>query len=726
MKKKLKLAFWPAVITVFILAFWLRTVGQNWDEGQGLNPDERFILMVAGSIESVDSLANYFDTHKSTLNPHNKNFGFYVYGTVPLFILRYVADYLNKMPLDILSRQISACFDLGSLILLFIICMQFFNRRVALLAALLYGVSVLPIQLSHFGTFDIHGAFFCTLVLFVSFQAYQYFLTAKSYSLFKILTFCFLAGVAAALAWATKINLVASFGLFPLSVLLAIWQRRGFQVGLLLSSCYGLLAVFFLVLGFRFFQPTAFNGPYFWNFSVNAKWWANITELLAQSSPSIHFPPAVQWIDRTRIHSFLNVITWGLGLPLGIFSLAAFVYGLFRIYCKKDFIIALPLVWLTVGMSLFSFLPWAQPMRYSIPVFSCFAILSALLADKLLTGSAAWLVSRWSPLEHKFAKLIVFSVLLLSTLWSIAFVQIYINPNSRLAASRWMLKNIPAAVNFELLDGSLISVSVAGEKPALDIPNQIGFWPPKDFTSNKLLIPKLIAQQGQSFRLQIIADSQILADSSFEFAGSEVHIPLGSFIDFKYGSHYLINIQGNDAKISKIDLAKETSWDDALPQRVDSTDPYGGLYSGELNLEIYWSDYDQKAARMAKVLNQADYFYLSSNRQVGTVGRLPKVFPIAAAFYQRLLGCSRREYMPECYADARVGERMGDLGFSLIQTFESYPDLFGIEFNTQLADESFQVYDHPKVLLFKNVEHLSVEEIQKRITPARLEVDKPS
>ena len=39
--------------------------------------------MVETAIEPVESLAQYFDTQNSTLNPHNRGYGFYVYGTLP-------------------------------------------------------------------------------------------------------------------------------------------------------------------------------------------------------------------------------------------------------------------------------------------------------------------------------------------------------------------------------------------------------------------------------------------------------------------------------------------------------------------------------------------------------------------------------------------------------------------------------------------------------------------
>ena len=36
--------------------------------------------------------------------------------------------------------------------------------------------------------------------------------------------------------------------------------------------------------------------------------------------------------------------------------------------------------------------------------------------------------------------------------------------------------------------------------------------------------------------------------------------------------------------------AVETTWDDAIPLRMDGYDGYGGIYQGDLNFEMYWDD----------------------------------------------------------------------------------------------------------------------------------------
>ena len=52
------------------------------------------------------------------------------------------------------------------------------------------------------------------------------------------------------------------------------------------------------------------------------------------------------------------------------------------------------------------------------------------------------------------------------------------------------------------------------------------------------------------------------------------------------------------------------------------------------------------------------------------------------------------------------------LGFDLVATFESDPSFGPFKLNDQSADESFTVYDHPKVLIFKKSASFSIEQVK--------------
>ena len=105
----------------------------------------------------MGSLSEYFDTENSPLNPANQGFGFFVYGTLPLFMVHYVGEALGQLgydPITIVGRYISAIFDVLTILLVFAIGKRLYGKWVGLLGAMFYAFAVLPIQLSHFATVD--------------------------------------------------------------------------------------------------------------------------------------------------------------------------------------------------------------------------------------------------------------------------------------------------------------------------------------------------------------------------------------------------------------------------------------------------------------------------------------------------------------------------------------------------------------------------------------------
>ena len=105
------------VILVLVIAAILRLTGVDWDGNHHLHPDERFLTMVETSISPVENAREYFDTSNSSLNPNNRGYTFYVYGTLPLIITRYVGEWVGMTGYDeinLVGRVLSAVFDLGT------------------------------------------------------------------------------------------------------------------------------------------------------------------------------------------------------------------------------------------------------------------------------------------------------------------------------------------------------------------------------------------------------------------------------------------------------------------------------------------------------------------------------------------------------------------------------------------------------------------------------------
>lgn len=134
-------------------------------------------------------------------------------------------------------------------------------------------------------------------------------------------------------------------------------------------------------------------------------------------------------------------------------------------------------------------------------------------------------------------------------------------------------------------------------------------------------------------------------------------------------------------------------WDDDLPlsRTVDGQPRSIGEYQ-TLKMNLYEWDDEEKFHHIVSNLQESDYVILSSNRLYGSIPRLPWRYPITTRYYGLLFE-----------------ER---LGFHLVGTFTSYPSLFGFSLNDDASDESFTVYDHPKVLIFGKTRQLSEEEFR--------------
>ena len=152
------------LLLVLVLAGYLRLTGVNWGEGQNQHPDENFLSGVLGSLQAQKcadetipvaacppeqrqwlSVGDYFNSQTSTLNPYNRGYASYVYGDLPLTIVRVAADAANQTDVKILGRQFSALADLFAILFLYFVASRLYGRKVALLASLFSSLAVMQI-----------------------------------------------------------------------------------------------------------------------------------------------------------------------------------------------------------------------------------------------------------------------------------------------------------------------------------------------------------------------------------------------------------------------------------------------------------------------------------------------------------------------------------------------------------------------------------------------------
>lgn len=419
------------------LAVSFRFYGLNWDQGQHLHPDERFMTMVATSLRWPGSFVEYFNPSISPLNPYNTGFDFYVYGALPLYIAKFVAGFIKVNSYDynnitLVGRWLSGVFDLLTLGIVFLTTRKIFNTKTALLAAFVYTVSVLPIQLSHFFAVDTFLVFFIASTFLL--------LTRLITNDKSPLLISLVAGCLFGLALATKVSSVLFLPIVALSYLYFAWYHKKWINGVM----GGLLFVLASYMIGRFADPRIFATPNFLNFSLNPQFVANIKQLKSFDNPNALFPPAIQWIKaKPVIFPAKNMLLWGLGIPLALLSFCAFIFKAVQILKSiiknkevgpKQWTQILILLWVAF-LFLYQGMQFAMPLRYFYPTYPFIS---------MVTGSLIYQIgSRVAKANWSFSIIFYGVIVFILLIWPLSFSAIYSRPHSRVTASEWIYKNIP-------------------------------------------------------------------------------------------------------------------------------------------------------------------------------------------------------------------------------------------------------------------------------------------
>lgn len=152
--------------------------------------------------------------------------------------------------------------------------------------------------------------------------------------------------------------------------------------------------------------------------------------------------------------------------------------------------------------------------------------------------------------------------------------------------------------------------------------------------------------------------------------------------------------------ISPNSIISAELWDDALPLGSNK-------YKIE-TLEITGPDTSDKWDKINYQLESIDYTVLSSNRSWASVSAVPNLLPKTYTYYRNiflekpLLEINSypgfRLPIKNCYYFGPTNMPNNNSWFS-VDSDCNYP---GIYLRDDLAEEAFTVYDHPKVLIYKN------------------------
>jgi YYY domain-containing protein len=515
------------ILLLYILVFGLffRFNGILWGDFQYLHPDERFLVWVGTDIQPIrtpsqalgpppnainnpyratfgnaypdcQAWGGYFDASCSPLNPNNRGHSFYVYGTLPMFLTRYVVQWIyghsgfNEM--TVVGRVLSASIDLLSVILVYAIGSRVFKKSVGLLAAAFSAFTVLNIQQSHFFTMDTFSNFFTLLAVYFAIRIYlveretktgllngsenpnspssevetgsppQTFISRITTIIKQpYLGLSIAFGIALGCAVASKLNSAPVAFVLPVALGLVIWKKPAHErtQWMINGVIYLGIAAFVSILVFRVFQPYAFYGPGFFGVRPNPQWVANIKELFNQTAGDIDYPPSLQWARRPVWFSAQNIVDWGLGIPLGILAFVGFLWAGWRML-KGDWQHHI-LLWVWGGFYfVWQSLQFNPTMRYQMPTYPILVIYAGWAAVELWnfqkrkkdqgiaeTSHSRLPTSGWTRL----ISILVGSVVLITTfMWALGFSQIYSRPITRLAASEWIYQNIPGPINLHI------------------------------------------------------------------------------------------------------------------------------------------------------------------------------------------------------------------------------------------------------------------------------------
>lgn len=569
------------ICAIVLLAFSLRIFNINWDGHCCMHPDERAIVMYTLPLHLPTTLQEFLSP-QSPLNPH-----FFAYGNFPLYLLKgasilvgYIdASYMQYDKLDLVGRFISTLADSGTVILLYAIGKKLFNNSIGLIAAFLYAIAVFPIQASHFYTVDI------LLTFFISFTLYRLLCFYENSSFKNSL----LVGLGFGLSLVTKISslpllaaIVASIGIDFFLVFLKN-PRHSVWISYIQSNIKLLVRNIIVItsttlITFIILQPYAL---------IDYESFLKQTiEQSRMTKDAFVFPYTLQYVGITPyVYELKNVFLWGLGPVSALLSFCGIVYIVSTLYKKRiqrnvgAEVLLLIFFFVYFGVVGSFAVGW---MRYMLPLYPLFCLFAAVFISAIVIPflSSFLYITGIKKTNTRYSISLIL-LLLFSSLWTVSFMHIYTQENTRIQASKWITTTI-----------------APGKKLAIE------------------------------------------------------------------------------------------HWDDGLPI-------FGGEQYIHITLPLYDPDTSFKWADINQKLSESDYIIIASNRLYTPL--------------QKLTDCNKLPPL-RCYSQTAQYYRSlfsGTRGFKKIAEFAVYPTvpLLNIPIDDQGADESFTVYDHPKIMIFKKNEN---------------------
>ncbi len=348
------------LVAAIALGFFFRFSWTNWNQNTDLHPDEYGLTSTLTRLQIPDTLEDYFNTRISPISPYARydEAGNKIgdgpdnvmrWGQWPIILLKWSAvltDNTGYTQQRLFGRQMSALADSVAVLVIVIIGWRLYSLRHGLLAGALSALAVMQIQQSHFMTSDTLALAFTALTMWMAVEV----ALSDGRQRWRGLTFAALFGVFGAMAVASRVNLVPLLGLIAVAAFIAVYRarRQSSAAGAEAIGLQDLLAVDWrpivvlcaiaaaaTLVTYRLVHPMSFRAETgdttLFTLTPNPDWLNALAVSAAESSLKAGGPPAEQWTARTPIvFPWLNMVIWGMGLPLGLTAWAGLLWMAWR------------------------------------------------------------------------------------------------------------------------------------------------------------------------------------------------------------------------------------------------------------------------------------------------------------------------------------------------------------------------------------------------------------
>lgn len=752
------------LVALILLGLSYRFAWSNWNQDAQLHPDEYGLTNTLTALRIPASLGEYFNTRLSPISPYNKyaEDGTWVmdgpdnrmrWGQWPMILIRGAAELTEDTgygELRLLGRRLSALADAAAVVLLYFIGRRLYGHRIGLLGAALSALAVMQIQQSHFMTVDNFGTFFTVLALYGAVRIAQQPAAQRAngadsssgrYRFNRAAAGWFaLFGVSFGMAMACKVNLLPLGGLVLVAAFISIAElklRRRDDLTTIIGiiTIHLLIAAALALITFRVTQPMTFRAPAgdtgLLTLYLNPDWVESMKVAQMESSGVGGGPPGEQWAARPAIlFPLMNLVVWGLGLPLGLAAWAGFGRAGWQVIRsgKNWQIHLLPLVWVG-GYFLFMGTRWVKSIRYFLPIYPFLCLLAAWLLVSL------WKAARASRKGSEARALAAGGLIVLVLGGTLAYANafthaVYRQDHTRIQATNWMYDNIPAPVHLALTtqDGTQYQpVSVPdglpvdrgtrytlaftafqdGQLSGLTLPR---VYNPGNAPAALTLIFSLDPEVTQEFgRVEVLAPPAGDAARGLPVEAAVIH---GGYLEA--GNTYYLTLQNSGdmpVQINQVTISNE-NWDEGLPVPYSSPRSFGPFYRS-VTMEVRWYDDENKRQMFFQRLAEVDYVILPSQRGIWSTARLQLTYPMTIEYYRALFdGRLGFDLAAQFDAPLRFGPLwVSDVGGTL--GWGKPPRLPVFNFNFLAAEEAFSVYDHPPVWIFEKRADFNPAKVQQ-------------